>query len=179
MDGIDKLVDVALEFLGDVLPWKIVNMYDEAVLLRFGKTYKVLKPGFHWKIPFVDNPMVVTVVTSTLSIPVQSVITNDQKEVAVKAVVKYSIKDVVAYSENIYDAKDAISDLTQGFIAEVVNSKSWEECRDTKKLSQNITTRVRAGVKKYGIDVEAVTITDFVKTPSFRMFGDSNTEKLF
>jgi regulator of protease activity HflC (stomatin/prohibitin superfamily) len=107
------------------------------------------------------------------------VITNDAKEVAVKAVVKYSIKDVVAYSENIYDAKDAISDLTQGFIAEVVNSKSWEECRDTKKLSSNITTKVRAGVKKYGIEIEAVTITDFVKTPSFRMFGDVNTEKLF
>ena len=52
---LDRLIDVVLQFGSDVLPGIIIRDYEEAVLLRFGKFKKLLKPGFHVKIPFADE----------------------------------------------------------------------------------------------------------------------------
>ena len=41
---LDRLIDFLLQFLEQLLPFKVVNQTDEAVRLRFGKFKEVLKP---------------------------------------------------------------------------------------------------------------------------------------
>jgi len=41
----DKLIDLIVTFIHDILPIKIVNQWEEGVHLRAGKFKSVVKPG--------------------------------------------------------------------------------------------------------------------------------------
>lgn len=170
--GLDKLLDFILQFLADILPWHVTKVYEQSVMLRFGRVHRVVGPGICWKIPFVDRPEVNVTVTTTIATPVQTLYTSDEKMVTVAAVVKYSIKDVVKYVTTIYDEADAISDLAQGQIMQAVNGTTMYDCRDLNTMSQAMTKRLRAEVRKYGIDVETITLTNLVETRNYRVFKD-------
>lgn len=175
----DRLIDVILALGEDLKFWIVIPIFNQALRLRGGvhydrkgKPYKIMNPGFHWKIPFWDQPQEHTIVTTTMGTGVQSLITKDGKQVAVAAIVKYSIKDITLFVTEIYDAVDALNDLTKAKVMMIINAKTYDECRDTLELSNQISIKVRAEVKKYGIDVEQITMTDFVETPSYRLFTD-------
>lgn len=172
--GLEKLIDFIFEFITDILPFYVVKVYEKAVVLRFGKVHKIKGQGVWFKIPFVDNPVTYTVVTTTIETPVQTLVTNDDKDVSIKAVVKYNINDVEIHTTSIYDAADAISDITQGHIMNECNNMTYNECRDTLSLSNIITKKVRNEVKRYGIYIEQITLTNFIKTRNIRLFNETN-----
>jgi len=171
--GIEKIIDFIFQFLNDFLPFFIVKDWEKSVVLRFGKVNRVRASGAHWKIPFAEEPITYSVVTTTMETPVQTLVTQDGQDVTAKAVVKYSLSDVVAHTIQIYDATDAIVDITQGHIMNEINTHSYDECRDTLSLSNTITKRVRNEVKRYGVYIEQITLTNFIKTTNFRLFQDS------
>lgn len=165
----DKLIDLIVQFIDNIVPFVTIQSYNRAVLFRFGIAKKVLGPGIHFKIPFFDAVDERTVITTTLSIPEQSLTTFDQKEIVVKAVVKYNINDIWKNVLNIYDPVDAISDTTQAVIKEQVTKRTFSECADNE-MDNEITKKVRLQVKNWGIDIEKVTLTDNGKIKSLRIF---------
>lgn len=171
--GLEKIIDFIIEFIADFMPFFVVAEFEKTVVLRFGIIHRTKDKGFHWKIPFADNPMSYTVVTTTMETPVQSLVTKDNIGVSIKAVIKYYISDVVIHTTSIYDAADAISDITQGHIANEVSCLTYEECRDTTTLGNTIAKKARAEVKRYGIYIEQVTLTNFIKTHNVRLFNDT------
>lgn len=172
--GFEKLIDFIISLLSDFMPFYVVNVYEKAVVLRFGRIYRIKDQGFYWKIPFVDNPLYTIFVTTTIETPVQTLSTKDGKTVSVKSVVKYNIQDVQIYTESIYDATDAIVDLAQGHIMTSVNTADFSECQDITTLSNTLTKKLRNEVKKYGIYIEQQTVTNFIETSNIRLFNESN-----
>ncbi len=80
---------------------------------------------------------------------------------------------VVKMTTEIYDCTDAIIDLAEGHIMNEVNNATYEECRDTLSLSNTITKKVRNEVKRYGVAIEQITLTSFIKTRNYRLFNDT------
>jgi regulator of protease activity HflC (stomatin/prohibitin superfamily) len=66
-------------------------------------------------------------------------------------------------------ANDVLIDTTQGIIRDVVEMTRWDDLVD---VNYQITNEVKEFVVKWGIEVEAVTITDLGIVKSFRIFGD-------
>jgi regulator of protease activity HflC (stomatin/prohibitin superfamily) len=170
--GLEKIIDFILQFLKDFLPFFVVKQYEKAIVYRFGKVYKLRGEGIWFKIPFADDPEIHIYITTTLPTPVQTVITKDGKAVSIKAVIKYNIFDVVLYSTSIYDTVDALSDMTQGHIMIAVNRLTYEDCRDIEELNNTVSKKARADAKKNGIEVEQVTLTNFIETRNYRLFNE-------
>ncbi len=51
----DKLIDLIVTFIHDILPWKIVDQWEEGVHLRTGKFKKIVKPGLNFKVSFLTR----------------------------------------------------------------------------------------------------------------------------
>jgi regulator of protease activity HflC (stomatin/prohibitin superfamily) len=66
-------------------------------------------------------------------------------------------------------ANDVLIDTTQGMIRDVVELTTWDDLVD---VNETITNKVKEYVVRWGIEVEAVTITDLGLVKSFRIFGD-------
>ncbi len=83
---------------------KVVNTGSNYVMERFGQFYKVLEPGWHLTIPFVDFiRKKVSVKQQILDIPPQNVITKDNVNISVDNVIFYQVlsaKDAVYNIEN-------------------------------------------------------------------------------
>lgn len=173
MLGIEKIVDLILDFLWDLLPFYVVNEWQQVVVLRFGKLHRVRAKGIHWIIPYVEEAVTYNTITTTMETSAQTIVTIDGVEITTQSVIKYSIDDVVKYTTEIYDAIDAIIDITQGHVANQVNTHTYEECRDTAALSNEIAKKVRNEVKRYGVAIEAVTLVNFVKTRNYRLFNEA------
>jgi len=167
----DKLIEFLLNIIEDIMPVFFVKQYNNGILLRMGKFVRIVKPGVVFKIPFLDKIEVVTIVTTTLSVPTQSVITKDKKQLVVKSVVKYKIADVELFMLNVYDSTDAISDITQAIIKEQISLRTFEECTDND-FDNTVTKKLRVEMKKWGIEVDRVTLTDIGQIKSLRLFNE-------
>ena len=167
----DKLIEFLLNIIEDIMPVFFVKQYNNGILLRMGKFVRIVKPGVVFKIPFLDKIEVVTIVTTTLSVPTQSVITKDKKQLVVKSVVKYKISDVELFMLNVYDSTDAISDITQAIVKEQISLRTFEECTDND-FDNTVTKKLRVEMKKWGIEVDRVTLTDIGQIKSLRLFNE-------
>jgi regulator of protease activity HflC (stomatin/prohibitin superfamily) len=173
----DRLIDLIGNWIEKLLPFFIVMDYEEAVILRFGKFHRVAKPGLHFRIPFVDEPMTNHVVVTTLSLPPQSLYTKDKQNIVVKGVIKYRIADVQTFLLEVYDAQDAISDMTQSIIKNVIMDKTMDECIDPE-IDNTLAKKARVEAKKWGVEIQQVTLTDLAPIKSFRLINDTVINKL-
>lgn len=168
----DKLIDVITEWWSYLMPAIIIPNYEEAVLLRNGKFVKVLGPGFHVKLPIFDEVISHHVVVTTLSLPAQSLYTQDKQNIVVKGVVKYKIADVKIFLLEVFDAQDALADMTQSIIKNIIITTPLEECLDLE-LDNLLTKKVRVEARKWGVEIQQVTLTDIAPIRSYRIINDS------
>ena len=168
----DRLIDVITEWWAYLMPAIIIPNYEQAVLLRNGKFVKVLGPGFHVKLPIFDEVISQHVVVTTLSLPAQSLYTQDKQNIVVKGVIKYKIADVKIFLLEVFDAQDALADMTQSIIKNIIITTPLEQCLDLE-LDNLLTKKVRVEAKKWGVDIQQVTLTDIAPIRSYRIINDS------
>lgn len=168
----DRLIDVITEWWAYLMPAIIIPNYEEAVLLRNGKFIKVLGPGFHVKLPIFDEVISQHVAVTTLSLPAQSLYTQDKQNIVVKGVIKYKISDVKIFLLEVFDAQDALADMTQSIIKNIIITTPLEQCLDLE-LDNLLTKKVRVEAKKWGVDIQQVTLTDIAPIRSYRIINDS------
>jgi regulator of protease activity HflC (stomatin/prohibitin superfamily) len=165
----DKLVDLLVRFSMDILPFVIVEQWNGAVQLRYGKFIKVLYPGIHFKIPFFDSIIECPVITQSVNLPSQTLTTLDDESIVLKSIIRYRVSNIQTYLLGVMHANDVLIDTTQGMIRDVVELTTWDDLVD---VNETITNKVKEYVVRWGIEVEAVTITDLGIVKSFRIFGD-------
>lgn len=173
----DKLIELLSTWWNYFTPIVIIPTYEEAVLLRFGHFKKVLHPGLHVKLPIFDEVLQQHVVVTTLSLAAQSLYTMDKQNIVVKGVVKYRIADVKTFLLEVYDAQDALSDMTQSIIKNIIISTTIDDCIDPE-IDNVLTKKVRVEAKKWGVEIQQVTLTDIAPIRSFRIINDSFLNKL-
>jgi regulator of protease activity HflC (stomatin/prohibitin superfamily) len=166
---ISQLIDL-LKSLGTAfLPWVIIDQWQQGVVLRFGRFNRVVGPGFHWVIPFVEHTVDQSVVTTTTALKPQSVVTKAGVVVTVEAVVRWSVSDVKTYTIDIWDGSNVIVDSAQGAIAETLRGTTI----DDPVLNKSILHESRKALSRFGIRVENVTLTTLAPVKVIRLIGAS------
>lgn len=102
-------ISIGLAFLGFFL--LVVSMVfvitqgQDGIVLRLGRlvidantrAVKILKPGLHFKIPFIDSIRIFDTRIQTLDIKSSRIVTKEKKDVIVDYYVKWRIEDLAAY----------------------------------------------------------------------------------
>jgi len=169
---LDKLIDFILNTIEDINPIFFVKEYQEAVVLRGGKFLKVETKGPHLKIPFVDEVIKYHTVWTTLTLPAQSLVTLDGTNVVVKGMVKYRVTDIKTFVLEVYDSTDAISDICQATIKNIIMCKPWRECIDLE-IDNIISKKSRVELKRWGIEISQVTLTDIAPIRTIRLINEN------
>jgi regulator of protease activity HflC (stomatin/prohibitin superfamily) len=167
----DKLLDFILHWMTELSPLVVINQYQKGLRLRLGKSRGVIDAGLHWKIPFADNIIIEMVATTTIPLPEQTITTKDNQSIVVRSVIKYEVSDVERFLIDVYDAKDAMSDMTRGIIRDIFISKNWSECNDPE-IVKTITSKARTEAEKWGLKINKVTLTDLGLMRSIRLIGN-------
>ncbi len=165
----DKFLEFISRFWKDLLPFVIIEQWNSALHLRFGIFRRTLKPGIYFKIPFLDSIIETAVITQSVNLPAQTLTTLDEQGIVLKAIIRYKVSDVKKYLLSVMHANDVLIDTTQGIIRDIVEVTNWEDLVD---VNRKLTTEVKTYVKRWGIEIEAITITDLGIVKTFRILGD-------
>jgi len=167
----DKLIDLVVTFIHDILPFKIVDQWEAGVHLKTGRFYRVVSPGLNWKVPFFDKIWVTPIITQTVNLTPQTLTTLDERSVVLTSIVRYHIVNVHSFLLTVMHANDVLVDTTQGIIRDIVETTSWDDLVD---LTNIVTPEVNNEVAKWGIVVEAVKFPDLGEIKTYRIIGDTN-----
>lgn len=165
----DKLIDLVVTFINDILPFKIVNQWEEGVHLRNGKFRRAVKPGLNGKLPFFDSIITTPVITQTVNLKSQTVTSRDEKSIVLSTIVRYHVHDVEKFLLGVMHANDVLVDTTQGIIRDIVEDTSWDELVD---LTKRVTPVVNNQVNKWGITVQLVSFPDLGEITTYRVITD-------
>jgi regulator of protease activity HflC (stomatin/prohibitin superfamily) len=178
MLGLERIIDKLFEIWSTLIPFEIIEYYDRGVKLRLGKPtmkagkIKILEPGLHWKIPFVDVILSHRVVAKTMDLTEQSITTKDSKSVVVRSVLKYEVDDVATILLEVDSAEEAVKDMCQGILMDAMSERTWEECQGPE-LTKQVKEKIKVEAKKWGIRIKAFTLTDLSIMRSIRLLNST------
>jgi regulator of protease activity HflC (stomatin/prohibitin superfamily) len=165
----DKFIDLFVTFIHDILPFKIVDQWEEGVHLTTGKFKRIVKPGLNFKIPFFDQIITTPVITQTVNLKPQTVTSFDDKSIVLTSIVRYHIHDVEKFLLGVMHANDVLVDTTQGVIRDMVENTMWEELVD---LGLIVMPEVNEQVSKWGITIEQISFPDLGEIKTYRIMSD-------
>lgn len=174
----DRILDWIDRGWGWIKPFYVVDVFEKAGVLRFGRFHRKAGPGFHWKIPFCEHVMEVTAVETTWRSTAQPLTTKDDVTVAVSTVVRYEVEDVEPYITGIYDQHDVLADRTMGLVRRLVARSAYKELLEMDEPEKQIATALRRAVGKYGFKIHEVTFTAFTKARPIMWITQSVTASL-
>jgi membrane protease subunit HflC len=158
----------------------------QAIVLQFGEviTKQSLKPGIHFKIPFIQNVLHIDKRVLNLSSDSREVIAHDQKRLIVNYYVKYQIKDPVQF----YRSTRTISNL-ESRLRPIIESNMREQIgfvplislltEERSKVMHKIRLTSDEEAKNFGVDVIDVRVkrTDLPEENSDAIFRRMQTER--
>lgn len=145
---------------------KMINEGNEALVERFGKYRRKLKPGINFIFPLLDQiVMEDTVREQVLDIKPQNVITRDNVYLEVDGVVFWKITDMEKSFYKIDDIQTALTNLvTVEFRASIAERTLEETIASRNEMNQALLKILNGTAKDWGVEVIRVDIQD-IKPP--------------
>lgn len=165
----DKIISLIQQFFHVLVPFYTIDEWEGAIVLRFGQYNRTVGPGLYMKIPIIETVWKHTVIIQSIDIPPQSLTTADGKNVVVKGIIRFSIFDIKIFLTTITEPKDVLMDTTGGIIRDIVEQTEWNRLIN---IDKKLTHEVSGFVKKWGIKVDKVTLTDLQIANSIRIISD-------
>ena len=143
---------------------KIVNTGYLYVVERFGQFNRILEPGWHAMIPFVDFVRKkVSTKQQILDVPPQSVITKDNVKISVDNVIFYKLLNARDAVYNIEDYKAGIVYSATTNIRNLIGNMSLDEVLSGRdKINQDLLSIIDEVTDAYGIKILSVEIKNII-----------------
>lgn len=100
--------------------WVTIAPWEQGVRVRLGKTSKILRPGIHLKVPWLDRVYVVSTRLRMISDQGTTMMSADSKPVNVKIAVQFCVANVQQLMESIANPEDTIITRVQVAVAAII-----------------------------------------------------------
>lgn len=163
-----------------------VNEIQQAIILQFGDPKRVIqKAGLNFKIPFVQNVVLLDKRILNLDAPSEEIIASDQKRLIVDAFARFKIKDPLKFYISVGNervARSRLSTIINSRIRGVLGNEELATLvsKERGRLMDKITQDVNAESSKLGIEIIDVRIkrADLPQANSEAVYRRMQTERL-
>lgn len=168
------LVGIILNNLLVLFPFVVIKTYQRGVRWTLGKNPIELLPGIRLKLWLYHEVLVFDIADEVLELPVQSVITKDEKLVCFSVNIGFRVVDVVSHANSVQDFFESTAGLAMTHLAKRVREKSLSELvTDLRDLEKSLEGTLTTRMKQWGTEVFSVGFTNFAEVPQqMRVFMD-------
>ncbi|MCK5893278.1 MAG: protease modulator HflC [Endozoicomonadaceae bacterium] len=159
------LILAGIVFLGLMSSLYVVSARERAILLRFGEVINGdVKPGLHFKIPFIDKLRIFDGRLQTLDVPQERFFTQEKKAVIVDAYIKWRIANVQDFyrstSGDVFRANTLLSQRGGSRLREKFGVLTLNEVvsGQREELMTEITDVLNKSVELLGMEVLDVRV---------------------
>jgi regulator of protease activity HflC (stomatin/prohibitin superfamily) len=147
---------VALFLLAGI---RIVRPTHKMLIETLGRYKKTAQQGFHWIIPVIQSEVYVNITEQMVDVQPQTVITKDNLNANVDAVVYYQIKNTIKAAYNVDNHESQLTSLARTTLRAVIGTMSLTYANENR---DDINSKVEAILDKetnsYGVEVLRVEI---------------------
>jgi len=150
--------------LGLVLFWfisglRIVNEYEQGVVLRLGRYVGLRTAGLKWIIPFVDRMIIIDMRVTAEQVPPQDVITRDNVSVKVNAVIYFRVVQADRAFLQVTDFLFATSQFAQTTLRSVLGQVELDDLLSQRdKINRQLQEIIDRHTEPWGVKVTAVEV---------------------
>ena len=143
----------------------MMKAYERAVIFRFGKVHRVGGPGWALFVPPAESAQVIDLRVQTIDIPKQEIVTKDNIELRIDAVIYMKVRSdatsVVNSIIQVEDYKDASRLFTVARIRAIAGDMTLREViSNIHALNEQIREGLEKLATNWGIEVTDVEIKD-------------------
>jgi regulator of protease activity HflC (stomatin/prohibitin superfamily) len=152
-------VPVALLVILFFMGVRIVNEYEQGVLLRLGRFAGVRTAGFNVIIPFVDRMIIIDMRVTAEQVPPQDVITRDNVSVKVNAVIYFRVVQADRAFLQVTDFLFATSQFAQTTLRSVLGQVDMDDLLSQRdKINLRLQEIIDRHTEPWGVKVTAVEV---------------------
>lgn len=158
------VIVLALVLVLLLLSIRVVNTGYVIVLERLGQFYKVLEPGWHLTIPFIDYPRKrISTKQQILDIDPQSVITKDNVKISIDNVIFYKVMNARDAVYNIENYRSGIIYSTITNMRNICGDMTLDEVLSGRdKINSELLKVIDEITDAYGIKILSVEIKNII-----------------
>ena len=165
----NSLFDFIRRFAEVFVWWTVIQPWEGAIRVRFGRYVKTLVPGVHLRIPYADSIYRQTMRLRFCMMGVQTLSTRDGKTITLSASVGYRIADVWKLYNTLHHAEETIRQLTMSEIARFVQAHLVIDCTPAT-IEKTVSDTLR--LDQYGIAAEGIRLIDFAVVKTYRLINE-------
>ncbi len=169
MGVFDHLWELLLDIWDWLLPFEVIDQYEEGVVLLWGVWTRTIGPGFRWRWPGAENILTDTVVRRAAYGDVQSCDSKDDIPVNISPIVIFKVGNIRRWLLEVDDAEEALLDVTYGILEEHVTTTNWKDIKNCK-FKKAVLSAVKEEGNTWGARVEDVKFADRSKTKALRLW---------
>ena len=162
-----------------------VHEVEQALILQFGEPKRVIKtPGLKFKIPFIQNVVIVDRRVLDIDPPIEQVILADQKRLDVDAFARYRITDPLLFFQSVGSeavVEQRLKSVVNSSLRRVLGSVTLLTILSEERagVMENIREQVNVEAQKFGIEIVDVRVrrADFPETTSQAIFARMRSER--
>lgn len=162
-----------------------VDQRQQAIVLQFGKRVRIVEnPGLQFKVPFIQNVILIDKRVLDLDPPPEEVIASDQKRLVVDAFARYRITDPYKFYQSVgteQGLQARLERVVNGDMRNVIGSYTLLDLLSNRRaeLMTKLKDQVNAETTGFGIDVIDVRIrrADLPQANSEAIFARMRSER--
>ena len=157
--GLGFIIPIALVVLWFLSGIRIVNEYEQGVVLRFGRFAGVRTAGLKWIIPFIDRMIIIDMRVTAEQVPPQDVITRDNVSVKVNAVIYFRVMLADRAFLQVTDFLFATSQFAQTTLRSVLGQVDLDDLLSQRdKINRQLQEIIDRHTEPWGVKVTAVEV---------------------
>ena len=159
MPAIGFLVPVAIVVAWVFMGLRIVNEYEQGVVLRLGRFVGMKTAGLKWIVPFVDRMIVIDMRVTAEQVPPQDVITRDNVSMKVNAVIYFRVVQADRAFLQVTDFLFATSQFAQTTLRSVLGQVDLDDVLSQRdKINRQLQEIIDRHTEPWGVKVTAVEV---------------------
>lgn len=148
-----------VDFIGRLLRWwVVVQPWEQALRVRLGKRTRLLFPGVHFCVPYIDAVYLQNIRRRAMGCMSQTVSTTDDVLITFAGTLRYSIKDVLLLQTTLHDATDTVRYEAQNLAAHYIATRKYADITPVS-LASYVTAQLNFG--RYGLGDVEFALQDF------------------
>jgi regulator of protease activity HflC (stomatin/prohibitin superfamily) len=157
--GLGLLIPVALVVFWFLSGIRIVNEYEQGVVLRLGRFSGIRSAGLKWIIPFIDRMIIIDMRVTAEQVPPQDVITRDNVSVKVNAVIYFRVMQADRAFLQVTDFLFATSQFAQTTLRSVLGQVELDDLLSQRdKINRQLQEIIDRHTEPWGVKVTAVEV---------------------
>jgi regulator of protease activity HflC (stomatin/prohibitin superfamily) len=153
------LVPVVIIALWLFMGLRIVNEYEQGVVLRLGRYVGLKTAGLKWIVPFIDRMIVIDMRVTAEQVPPQDVITRDNVSMKVNAVIYFRVVQADRAFLQVTDFLFATSQFAQTTLRSVLGQVDLDDVLSQRdKINRQLQEIIDRHTEPWGVKVTAVEV---------------------